>query len=128
MPEPRSRASLIRRWTVIGSVMQVIMVLIGHWVAAIASIFTILGTLISLAVGVLFARDVRPGYAGAAVGGALVGGIAAFVGVAVSFAIGDVARNIIAVATLSGLVAGVLGGLIGQASAGAPSGAPSDTV
>lgn len=117
MREPRSRASVIRRWTVIGGVMQVIMVLVGHWVAAIAGVFGILGTLIALVVGILFARDARAGYAGAAVGGALVGGISAFVGVAVSLAMGDVGRDIILIGTVSGLVAGAIGALIGQATA-----------
>lgn len=118
MAEQRSRASLIRRWTVIGAVMQLIMVLVGHWVAAIANAFGILGTLIALTVGLLFAREARGSLRGAAVGGALAAGISAFVGVAVSFALGDVAREVILIGTLSGLVAGAIGGVVGQATAG----------
>lgn len=118
MAEPRSRASLIRRWTVIGATMQLVMVLVGHWVAAIANVFGILGTLIALAVGFLFAREARGGMGGALTGGALVGGISALVGVAVSFSLGDVEAPVIGIAAASGLVAGALGGAIGQATTG----------
>lgn len=118
MVEHRSRASLIRRWTVIGGAMQLVMVLIGHWIVAVANAFGILGTLIALTVGLLFAREARDGMGGAIVGGALAAGISAFVGVAVSFAMGDVTRDIIVIATASGLVAGAIGGAIGQATAG----------
>ncbi len=120
MVEPRSRASLIRRWTVIGGVMQLIMVLVGHWVAVIADAFPILGTLIALTVGLLFARDAGGGLWGAIVGGALAAGISALVGVAVSFALGDVARDVILIATVSGLVAGAVGGAIGNATSRQP--------
>ena len=117
MVETRSRASLIRRWTVIGATMQLVMVLVGHWVAAIASVFGILGTLIALVVGLLFARQAGGGLWAAIVGGALAAGISALVGVAVSFALGDVTRDIILIATASGLIAGAIGAVIGHATA-----------
>lgn len=117
MPEHRSRASLIRRWTVIGSVLQVIMVLVGNRVAAIAGRFDILGTLIALTVGLLFARHAGGTLMSAAVGGALVAGVSSFVGVALAVALGHGGANVILIATLAGLVAGAIGGLIGRATA-----------
>lgn len=118
MAEIRSRASLIRRWTVIGGTLQLVMVLLGHWVAAIANVFGILGTLIALLVGFLFAREASGGLGGALTGGALAAGISALVGVAVSFSLGDVGAPVIGIAAASGLVAGAVGGAIGHATSG----------
>lgn len=118
MAEMRSRASLIRRWTVIGATLQLVMVLVGHWVAAIAGVFGILGTLIALLVGFLFAREAGGGLGGALTGGALAAGISALVGVAVSFSLGDVGAPVIGIAAGSGLVAGAVGGVLSHATSG----------
>lgn len=108
----------IFRWTAIGTVLQLAMVLIGHWVMAIANLFGILGTLIALVVGLLFGSGARATPASGAGGGAVVGGVSAFLGTVVSWLLGDVTPVILLVGAVSGLVAGGIGGLIGGAMSG----------
>lgn len=103
------------QWTVLGIVLQTAMVLAGHWVAAVAQLFGPLGIVISLVVGLLWARNGARAYGHAAVGGAAVGGACAFVGIAISFALGDVGALILAVGTASSAITGALGGLGGAA-------------
>ncbi len=103
------------RWIAIGTVLQVAMVLIGHWSLAVARLFGPLGMAISLVVGLLWARAEGRGYGHAAGGGAVVGGACALLGILVSFALGDVGAVILAFGTLSSAVAGALGGLVGAA-------------
>lgn len=106
------------RWTAIGTALQVVMVVAGHWVAAIAGVFAILGTLISLVVGLLYAAAARVSFGNAALGGAAAGGVCAFVGILVSVVMGDVPGSVLLFGTLSGVVAGAVGGLIGHAVTG----------
>lgn len=102
------------KWAGIGTVLQVAMVVAGHWVTAVAAAFGILGMVISLLVGLLWAREASSGYGPGAGGGAVVGGLCAFVGIVVSFLLGDVAALILVVGTLSSAVTGLLGGLLGH--------------
>lgn len=104
------------RWIAVGTVLQVAMVLVGHWSLAVARLFGPLGMAISLVVGLLWARGEAGGYGHAAAGGALVGGTCALLGIVVSYALGDVGAVILALGTLSSAVTGALGGLVGVAS------------
>jgi len=54
-----NRKALINA-TVIGTVLQLIMVLAGHWIPAVANLFAIVGILISLVAGLLYARAAGP--------------------------------------------------------------------
>lgn len=104
------------RWIAVGTVLQMAMVLVGHWSLVVARLFGPLGMAISLVVSLLWARAEARGYGHAAAGGALVGGTCALLGIIVSFALGDVGAVILAFGTLSSAVAGALGGLVGAAS------------
>lgn len=109
------RTALIRA-TTIGTVLQLAMVITGHFVPAVAMMFGLLGILLSAVAGVLYAtRAADPTRGGAAWGGTLAGGICALIGIAVSFALGDVTALILLVGTLSSAVTGALGGVLGRA-------------
>ena len=99
--------------TVAGTVLQLAMVLIGHWTPAVARLFGIGGVLISLVAGVVYARLARPAPGAGAVGGAIAGGACALIGIIVSFALGDVPALILAVGTASSAVTSAIGGAAG---------------
>ena len=77
-----------------------------------ADLFGPLGVAISLIVGLLWARTSAGSWGHGAGGGALVGGACALIGIAVSWALGDVTATILAFGTLSSAVTGALGGAI----------------
>jgi hypothetical protein len=105
--------------TVAGTVLQLAMVLAGHSNTSIAALFAPGGMGISLVAGVIYAAQARGGSVGsAALGGFLAGGLCALVGIAVSYALGDVTAQILALGTLSSAVTGAIGGLLGRLAFG----------
>ena len=98
--------------TVAGTVAQLLMVVVGHWVPAVAAVFGPLGTLISLAAGVLYARLSAGRVGASAVGGLISGGVCALLGILVSFGLGDVTAPILALGTAGSAVAGAVGAVI----------------
>lgn len=101
--------------TVIGTLLQLAMVLIGHFNPAVANVFAVGGMTISLIAGVVYAAISADRTAKSlAAGGALAGGICALIGILVSFLLGDVPALILAVGTLSSAVTGAVGGLAGR--------------
>lgn len=107
------------RWIAAGTVFQTAMVLVGHWVVAVANLFGVLGMAISFVVALLWAREASQGYGNGAGGGAVVGGTCALIGIAISFFLGDVSAVILAFGTASSAVTGLLGGLLGHRMRGA---------
>ncbi|MEO8578597.1 MAG: hypothetical protein ABI469_00020 [Gemmatimonadales bacterium] len=102
-----------RNAAIVGTLLQLAMVLSGHWIEFIkVNVFAIGGMLISAIAGVLYARAARLNRKQSAVQGALVGGLCALIGIAVSFALGDVPASILALGTLSSAVTGAIGGAI----------------
>jgi uncharacterized ion transporter superfamily protein YfcC len=108
-----NRKALINA-TVIGTVLQLAMVLVGHWVPAVANLFAIIGILISLIAGLLYARAAKSAWSDSLLGGVIAGGVCALIGIAVSFALGDVTATILVIGTLSSAVGGLIGGAIGK--------------
>lgn len=99
--------------TAIGTVVQLAMVIGGHYVRPIQNLFAVGGMGISLLAGWLYGRSARPATRGeGARGGALAGGICALLGIAVSYAFGDVPAAILGFGTLSSAVTGAIGGLL----------------
>ncbi len=108
----------------VGTVLQVAMVVAGHSVPAVASLFAVGGMGISLVAGLLYARwSGEQAKGSAALGGAIAGGVCALLGIAVSYALGDVTAALLALGTLSSAVTGALGGLAGALMNGSRSGA-----
>lgn len=102
--------------TGIGTLLQVLMVVVGHYVPSLqqAGLFPIGGTLIGLVTGMLAGRTAPAGSAAGAVArtGGIAGGVAGALGSLVSTALGDVPLANVAIAGGSTLVTGALGGLL----------------
>jgi hypothetical protein len=70
---------------------------------------------ISALAGALAALASRPASLGSAAGrGAVAGGVSAFVGILVSYFLGDVPAAVLGFGTASSAVTGALGGLVGK--------------
>ena len=108
-----NRNALIRA-TLIGTVLQLLMVVSGHFVPAIAAQFAIVGMLISLVAGVLYARAAKGGWGDSLIGGLIAGGVCAFIGILVSYLLKDVTVDILWMGTAGSAVAGLVGGAIGK--------------
>ena len=108
-----NRKALINA-TVIGTVLQLIMITTGHFVPAVAAQFAIVGMLISLVAGLLYARAAKGSWADSLLGGVIAGGVCALFGIAASVVWGDTAQNILLLGTVGSAVAGAVGGAIGK--------------
>ena len=101
--------------TLIGTGLQLAMVVAGHLSPAVAQLFAPGGMTISALAGALVALVSRPASLGSAAGrGAAAGGISAFVGILVSYFLGDVSAAVLGFGTASSAVTGALGGLVGK--------------
>lgn len=107
------------RATMIGTVLQLGMVLCGHADKSVASLFAPLGMLISLVAGFLFGRwSTVLGRGGAAAGGLVAGAACAFLGILESYYLGDVPGWVIALGTASSAATGAVGGFLGRLTRG----------
>ncbi|HJU89498.1 MAG TPA: hypothetical protein VJ672_08905 [Gemmatimonadaceae bacterium] len=105
--------------TIIGTLLQLAMVLVGHSSPAVANMFAVGGMTISLLAGIAYALMARPATAGGAiVGGLLAGGICALLGIIVSYVLGDVTAMILVMGTASSAITGAFGGWLGKLFAG----------
>jgi len=101
--------------TAIGLILQLAMVVVGHYVPAIREKgFAIGGMFFSLVAGLIYARMAQAGWGGALGGGAVAGGACAILGIAVSVALKDVPAMILAVGTIASIVTGLVGGAVGK--------------
>lgn len=115
-------AGCMVKWIIIASLFQIAMVVTGHYVAFVRDhVFALGGMLISLAFGAMWARMGARGKGHAALGGGLVGGLCALIGIAVSVVLGDTEPAVLAFGTVGSFVAGVIGGVVAYAVAGAKS-------
>ena len=109
---------------IVGSVLQLAMVIAGHANKSIAALFAVGGMGFSLVAGVLYVLYSRGGGAASPVlGGMLAGAICALIGIFVSYMLGDVPVTLLALGTVSSAVTGAIGGFVGRFFAGAPSSA-----
>jgi hypothetical protein len=100
---------------VVGTILQLLLVVIGHFVPAVAALFAPLGMLISLIAGLVYGlRAGRRALGEQLLAGALVGGGCALIGIAVSWTLGDVEAVILLIGTTSSAVTGAVGGAIGR--------------
>ena len=101
--------------TVVGTILQVAMVLLGHTAPAVASLFAVGGMGISLLAGLAYAYWARESRASsAAAGGAIAGAACALIGIFVSYLLGDVPASLLALGTISSAVTGAVGGVVGR--------------
>jgi hypothetical protein len=105
---------------IVGTILQIAMVVAGHSNASVAAMFAVGGMTISLLAGVIygyFAKGPR-NLGGLIAGGATAGGICAFIGIFVSNLMGDVPASLLLLGTVSSVVTGAIGGAIGKAFGG----------
>jgi hypothetical protein len=101
--------------TVVGTVLQIVMVVAGHSNKSIANLFAVGGMGFSLIAGLVYAVLARGGATSALViGGAVAGAVCAFIGIFVSYMLHDVPVTLLALGTISSAVTGAIGGLIGK--------------
>jgi hypothetical protein len=99
----------------VGTVLQLAMVIAGHFSPGIASRFAFVGTGISALSGLLFALWTKQLPPGATVGGGIVaGGLPAALGIGASLLLKDVAPSTLGIGTAASAVAGAVGGLLGR--------------
>lgn len=119
MPKPEVVRNALRNAIIVGTAVQLVMVVCGHWVAFIRlNVFAVGGVVISALVGAMYARDAHATRGKAAAGGAIAGGVCALIGIAVSLALGDVPPLILVVGTLSSAIGGAVGGGLSGRRAG----------
>jgi hypothetical protein len=100
--------SALVRATGIGLALQVVMVVAGHFVPAVAGLFAVGGMGFSALAGWLYGRAAPQG-GQALLGGGLAGGLCALLGIGVSVGLGDVPPSLLALGTGSSVVTGVIG-------------------
>jgi len=99
----------------IGTFLQIVMVIAGHRNEAVARKFAAFGTGISLLAGLTYAWRAAPAPAGAAaVGGLVAGGLCGLIGIAVSFFLKDVPASVLGFGTAMSALAGAAGGWVGS--------------
>jgi len=109
---------ILLRAFIVGTVLQVIMVVLGHFVPwVVLHVFMFGGMMISATAAYLYAMDAGKGYFPGATAGAIVGGACALIGIAVSVMLGETASGLIPGATAVCVLTGAVGGLFGQMAA-----------
>lgn len=101
--------------TGIGLVLQLAMVVGGHFTPAVKELFAFGGMGFSLVAGLLYVwLAVTGSWRDDLVGGAISGGLCALIGIALSAVLGDVPAMLLLFGTLSSIVTGVMGGAVGK--------------
>jgi hypothetical protein len=110
-PSAGVSSSAFRKAAIVGTILQLAMVISGHWIEYIKiNLFAVVGVIISGIAGAMYARAANQSRGTSALNGALVGGLCALIGIAVSYALGDVPAMILVIGTLSSAVGGAIGG------------------
>jgi hypothetical protein len=109
---------LLGRATFVGIVLQVAMVVLGHFITWIqTNVFMLGGMFISGVAGLLYSRDLNRGWATGALGGAIAGATCAMAGVAISVILKDSPQSLIPFVVFASMLAGAVGGPFGQMAA-----------
>jgi hypothetical protein len=101
--------------TAIATVLQILMVVAGHIHPGVASMFAVGGMGLSFLGGLFYEYLAKHrSSAPAAVGGMVAGAICAFIGILVSYMLGNVPASLLVLGTLSSAITGALGGFLGK--------------
>ncbi len=121
MPDSAGAGNPLLKATAMGTLLQVLMVVAGHFMPQVAQLFPVVGTGLGGLTGLLFGLFSKGTAGGALAGGAAAsGGIAGLLGSTVSMALGDATAATIGIATASTAVAGAIGGFLGKILGGKP--------
>lgn len=111
--DTKNPARELAKWTAVGTVFQIAMVVAGHYNDFVKNnVFALGGMTISLVIGALYARAAARSKSGAALGGLVVGGVCALLGIAVSVLLRDVPAAVLGFGTAGSAVAGLIGGCL----------------
>jgi hypothetical protein len=103
------------RATLIGTVLQLALVVTGHYDQRVARSFGLIGPLLSLVAGFLAGRwSAGLGKGGAAASGLVAGAACALLGILESFSLGEVPAWVIAIGPIGDGVTGAIGGFLGR--------------
>jgi hypothetical protein len=101
--------------TVLGTVLQLVMVVVGHSHPGVARLFAVGGMSFSFVAGLVYAVLARGGPTSSlTVGGLIAGAVCALIGIFVSYMLKDVPAAVLAFGTVSSGVTGAIGGLVGK--------------
>ena len=118
MPTTYIEPRILQRALIVGTVLQVAMILIGHFVPFVRDhVFMFGGMMISGVAGYLYAMDYAAGFGRGIAGGAIAGGGCALIGIAASVLLGDTALVVLALGTAISAVTGAAGGFWGEIAA-----------
>jgi len=107
--------SSLFRATAIGTVLQLAMIITGHFIPFVRdSVFMWGGLAISLVAGLLYARAKGGNWADSLFGGLVAGAVCALIGIAASVLWGDTPREILLFGTVGSGVTGLIGGAVGK--------------
>jgi hypothetical protein len=109
-----NRSALIRA-TLIGTVLQLAMIIAGHFIPFVKdNVFMWGGMALSLVAGLMYAFGARSKLSDSLLGGAIAGAVCALIGIAVSVLLGDTPPFVLAAGTLMSAITGLIGGGIGK--------------
>jgi len=108
----------MKRFVWMGIVLQVVMVVCGHFSETVLNLSGVLGTAIPFVLGIWYGASVPRRFGESAGGGFVIGIVGAVVGVLVAILIGDQTWMLLTFAPLSSAITGLLGALIGTAVSG----------
>jgi hypothetical protein len=95
---------------VLGTLLQLAMVIAGHYVAFVRDdVFALGGMAISLIAGLYFGWRAGGDWGERLLGGGIAGGVCAILGIAISVLLKDTAPAILAIGTISSIVTGSVG-------------------
>lgn len=105
----------LARWIIIGTVLQLAMIGIGHYVPFVRdNVFMLGGLGLSLIAGLGYALEAGGKWPDALLGGVIVGAACAFIGIVPSVVLGDTPREIVIIGTLSSGFTGLIGAAVGK--------------
>jgi hypothetical protein len=103
----------MQRFIIIAAVLQIAMVVTGHYNDfVLMNLSAVLGVGIPLVVAFFYGRDAE-GVKDGAVGGLAIGFVGAFLGIGLAIAMGDQMLMLLAFGPLSSAVTGAIGGAVG---------------
>jgi hypothetical protein len=106
------------KWIILGTIPQLAMITAGHYNEFVKNnVFAIGGMAISLIFGAMYGRSAA-NKKDASLGGLLVGGACALIGIAASVALGDTEAAVLGFGTAGSAVAGLIGGVVAKALSG----------
>jgi hypothetical protein len=112
---PGRQGSALLKSTALGTLLQLIMVVAGHFAPAIAGFYAAGGMAIAGVAGLLYSVwGGKESVGGAALGGAAAGGLSACLGILASHFMGDVPTTLLGVGMAGSAVTGAIGGMVGR--------------